>query len=55
VFFLRAAAEPLRTEKTKAATEPLRTEKKRVFTKYKNYERVIEIMESRLRGGRFFN
>ena len=28
----------------------------RLFTKYKykDYERVIEIMESRLRGGRFF-
>lgn len=37
----KAAAEPQRTEKTKAAAEPLRTEKKRVFTKYKNYERII--------------
>ena len=58
--FLKAAAKPQRTEKGAyriAAAEPLRTEKEssggtaayregKIFTKYKNYERVIEIMES---------
>ena len=44
MFFI-AAAEPLRTEKKGSGGTAAYREGK-IFTKYKNYERVIEIMES---------
>lgn len=50
----KAAAEPQRTEKGGSGGTAAYGEEK-IFTKYKDYERVIEIMESRLRGGRFFD
>ena len=46
MFFFIAATEPQRTEKNKSSGRAAAYGEEKIFTKYKDYERVIEIMES---------